>query len=80
MNTLFRIVGGSIGPVLAAAIMAGYQVPWQPYPFGPIIMVTKEIGFVYAWIAGAIFALIGLLFVLSFRPGKDACFEPGKEA
>jgi EmrB/QacA subfamily drug resistance transporter len=80
MNTLFRIVGGSIGPVLAAAIMAGFQVPWQPYPFGPIIMVTKEIGFVYAWIVGAIFALIGLLFVLGLRPGRDIHFETGTEA
>jgi MFS family permease len=77
MNTLFRIVGGSIGPVLAAAIMAGYQVPWQPYPFGPTIMVTQEIGFVYAWIIGAIFALIGMLFVLSLRPGRDTHFDSG---
>jgi EmrB/QacA subfamily drug resistance transporter len=75
MNTLFRIVGGSIGPVLAAVIMASYQVPWKPYPFGPTIMVTTETGFVMAWVVGATFALIGLLFVLLLRPGKDSFFE-----
>ncbi|MEI6796477.1 MAG: MFS transporter [Methanomassiliicoccales archaeon] len=81
MNTLFRIVGGSIGPVLAAVIMASYQVGWKPSPFGPTILVTTETGFIMAWIVGGIFALIGLLFVLVLRPGKDITFDaPGKEA
>jgi EmrB/QacA subfamily drug resistance transporter len=80
MNTLFRIAGGSIGPVLASVIMAGYQVAWKPSPLGPTIMVTTETGFVMAWIVGGASALIGLIFVLVLRPGKGICFDtPGED-
>jgi len=69
MNSLFRVIGGSIGPVLASVIMAQFTVGWTP-PGMPSIMVelTSESGYVWAWAAGAIFAFIGLILSLVIKP------------
>ncbi len=52
MNTLFRVIGGSVGPVLAAAIMSSYAVmvllPGYPSP----MEMTSEHGYVVCWIVG----------------------------
>jgi len=68
MNTLFRIVGGSIGPVLAAAILAGNTVA-----LGPAVFYT-ETGFVHVWTVGLVFAIIGLVASVALRPRpEDLC-------
>jgi len=75
MNTLFRVIGGSVGPVLAAAMMSSYAVmvtlPGYPFP----IEMTSEQGYVITWIIGGIFAAIGLVIALVLRPGKGMKYE-----
>ena len=77
MNTLFRIIGGSIGPVLASVIMAGYLVAYNPpgAPADVILEVTSDQGFVWAWIAGMAFSLIGFVVALVMRPGHGLDYE-----
>ncbi|MDD1772209.1 MAG: hypothetical protein LUQ09_04745 [Methanomassiliicoccales archaeon] len=73
MNTLFRIIGGSIGPVLASAVMSGYVVlVTMPYY---TVEYTSEEGYVMSWTVGAAFALIGLVLALIIRPGRNSSFE-----
>jgi EmrB/QacA subfamily drug resistance transporter len=73
MNTLFRIVGGSVGPVIGAAIMATFVVSMN---VGPVMMdVTSEDGYVWTWIAGMAFCLVGFLVTVMFRPGKGLDYE-----
>jgi MFS family permease len=75
MNTLFRVIGGSVGPVLAAAMMSSYAVmvtlPGYTFP----IEMTSEQGFVITWIIGGIFAAIGLVIAVVLRPGKGMKYE-----
>lgn len=66
MNTLFRIVGGSIGPVLATAILATNTIA-----FGSMVLYTEE-GYVQAWAVGLAFALIGLAASIFLRP-REVC-------
>ena len=68
MNTLFRVVGGSIGPVLASAILASYVVfiPHVPIPF------YSEAGYEQAWLVGAIISFVGMIIAFTFRPRKGA--------
>jgi len=73
MNTLFRIIGGSIGPVLATAVMASYAVAVQMGPF--LIELTTEEGYVMSWLVGAAFAFVGLLLALVMRPGRGISYE-----
>jgi EmrB/QacA subfamily drug resistance transporter len=78
MNTLFRVVGGSIGPVLGAVVMARYVTTWLPpgAPAGmPGIELTTETGYMWAWVIGAAFAAVSLCLALAFRPGKGASSE-----
>jgi MFS family permease len=66
MNTLFRIIGGSVGPVLATAILATNTVA-----FGSMVLYTEQ-GYVDAWTAGLLFALIGLAASIVLRP-REVC-------
>lgn len=78
MNTLFRVVGGSIGPVLGSVVMARYVTAWLPpgAPAGmPGVELTPETGYVWAWVVGACFAAISLCLALAYRPGRDASSE-----
>ncbi len=64
MNTLFRVVGGSVGPVLAVVILSDYT---------QIVMghaVYTESGYVTTWIFGALLSLIGLVCAIILRPKK----------
>jgi MFS family permease len=73
MNTLFRIVGGAIGPVLAAVILADYTMT---FPIGPgqTITLFTEQGYIQTWWVGLGFALIGLVAAVVLRPrAKDIC-------
>lgn len=73
MNSLFRIVGGSIGPVLASAVMSGYAVlvtlPFYTAKF------TSEEGYVVSWAVGAAFAVAGLVIALLLRPGRGISYH-----
>ncbi len=77
MNTLFRVVGGAIGPVLASVIMAQYLAPFTPIP-GLTVNLFSETGYVWAWIAGGLFALLGLIFALILRP-RESDYELTEE-
>jgi MFS family permease len=65
MNTLFRVVGGSVGPVLAVVILSNYTMSLQ----GNVIYT--ESGYVTTWIVGVVFALIGLVCAIALRPKQQ---------
>lgn len=69
MNTLFRVIGGSIGPVLGAAIIAGYTVLWNPPGSPPYVLVkiASESGYEMAWLAGCVFSAVGLIVAYTFH-------------
>ncbi|QLH74335.1 MAG: MFS transporter [Methanomassiliicoccales archaeon] len=69
MNTLFRVVGGSIGPVFASVIMASYTIDVGP------MTLTGEDGYIWTWVAGIIFSFLGFLVVMTMRPGRGLDFE-----
>ncbi|OPY32513.1 MAG: bicyclomycin/multidrug efflux system [Methanomassiliicoccales archaeon PtaU1.Bin124] len=73
MNTLFRVVGGSIGPVIGTAITAGFAV--AIIVPGHTIMGTSVDGYIWAWTAGMVFSGIGFLVALILRPGKGLDYE-----
>jgi predicted MFS family arabinose efflux permease len=64
MNTLFRVVGGAVGPVLAVVILSNYSQIIAGHP------VYSESGYVATWIVGVIFSLIGLACAVLLRPKK----------
>jgi MFS family permease len=64
MNTLFRVVGGAVGPVLAVVILSNYTQIVFGRP------VYTENGYVMTWIVGAVFSLIGLVCAILLRPKK----------
>jgi MFS family permease len=64
MNTLFRVVGGSVGPVLAFVILSNYTQVVMGHP------VYTENGYVTTWILGAVFSLMGLVCAIMLRPKK----------
>jgi MFS family permease len=70
MNTLFRIVGGSIGPVLAAVILAEYKIS-----IGNIITpFSTETGYMWTWAIAVVFAVIGLAAAIVLKPrAADKC-------
>jgi MFS family permease len=79
MNTLFRIVGGAIGPVLATVILAANVVL---FPVGPTtISLYSENGFIQTWWVGFGFAVIGLIcaLVLRPRPQDQECDVPAAD-
>jgi hypothetical protein len=71
MNTLFRIIGGSIGPVLAAVVLAGYTFDFPVAP-GISIPLWSEEGYVQTWWLGFAFAAIGTVAALVLRPRTAA--------
>jgi MFS family permease len=76
MNTLFRIVGGSIGPVLAAVILAANSALYQVGP-STFINLPTENGYMQTWWVGLGFALVGLAAALVLRPrAEDKCAIP----
>ncbi len=74
MNSLFRVIGGSIGPVLGGVIMAQFTVDWIPpgAPSEMAVQLTTETGYVWAWVVGAVFAFIGLILSLIIRPESNS--------
>jgi MFS family permease len=79
MNTLFRIVGGSIGPVLAAVILASSSFSYQIAP-SIFVDLYKVEGFVQTWWVGFAFSFIGLMAALVLRPrAKDRCEIPDED-
>jgi predicted MFS family arabinose efflux permease len=78
MNTLFRIVGGSIGPVLAAVILAGSTVSVH---MGPVVIDMYAVeGYITTWWVGFAFALVGLTAAIFLRPRtQDKCEIPKEE-
>ncbi|MEM0449328.1 MAG: MFS transporter [Methanomassiliicoccales archaeon] len=75
MNTLFRVVGGSIGPVLGSVITASFMVnyfpPGSPFP----IQLPGETGYTMVFMVAGLIAFIGAMICALMRPGKGACFE-----
>ncbi|MBI0583282.1 MAG: MFS transporter [Methanomassiliicoccus sp.] len=79
MNTLFRIVGGSIGPVLAAVILASHAFPFQVAP-GIYVNFFAIEGYIQTWWVGFAFALIGLIAAIFLRPRPaDRCDIPPED-
>ena len=62
MNTLFRTIGGAIGPALSAAVMAPYIIP------GFEELYRYE-GFDRIWTVATVFAIVAFLIALIFRKG-----------
>jgi predicted MFS family arabinose efflux permease len=79
MNTLFRIIGGSIGPVLAAVVLAGYAFDFQVAP-GISIQLWEVEGYVHTWWLGFAFAVIGLVAALVLRPRTRAKADAPKQS
>lgn len=76
MNTLFRIVGGSIGPVLATVVLTASSFSYQVAPHVFVNMYAVE-GYINAWWVGFAFAVVGLLAALILRPRpQDRCEIP----
>ncbi|MDD1747096.1 MAG: MFS transporter [Methanomassiliicoccales archaeon] len=75
MNTLFRVVGGSIGPVLASVITASFLVSYIPpggtYP----VSIPGEEGYMLVFLLGAVLALIGGIVAIIMRPGHGISYE-----
>jgi len=67
MNTLFRIVGGSIGPVLAAVILTANSFQYQVAP-SVFVELYKVDGYIQAWWVGFALALVGLAAAIVLRP------------
>jgi len=81
MNTLFRVIGGSIGPVLGSVILAGFMVSWNPpgSPASVTVKIASETGYVWAWTVGAICAIIGMIAALVFRSTEGSSFTETPE-
>ena len=75
MNTLFRVVGGSVGPVLAAAIMTSYAVLFFPSGSPVPVEYTSESGYTLVWTIASVFSFIGMALSLIMRPGKGLSYE-----
>jgi len=72
MNTLFRVIGGSIGPVLGTTILAGFAVEVLIAPGMTITAYTID-GYVWTWMVAFVIMFIGTVvaFMLrSERPNK----------
>ena len=65
MNTLFRVVGGAVGPVLAVVILSNYTKVFMGRA------MYSESGYVATWIVGAVFSVIGLVCAILLRPKKQ---------
>jgi MFS family permease len=75
MNTLFRVVGGSIGPVLGGVVTAAFLVSWYP-PGSPVpIEIAGEQGYIAVFLLAAVLAFIGSVICIILRPGRGICFE-----
>jgi EmrB/QacA subfamily drug resistance transporter len=74
INSLFRVIGGAVGPVLGAVIMAQFVVLWSASPSVAVILTT-ETGYIWAWVAGALSALVGFLIAVVIHPEKGTCYE-----
>lgn len=79
MNTLFRIVGGSIGPVLATVILASSAISVQVAPH-VFVQMYAVAGYIDAWWVGFGFAVVGLVASVLLRPrAKDKCDIPPED-
>jgi EmrB/QacA subfamily drug resistance transporter len=75
MNTLFRVVGGSVGPVLASVITTSFLVsyfpPGSPFP----IEIPGEEGYMVVFLLGGVLAFIGAIVSIIMRPGHGLSYE-----
>lgn len=60
MNTMFRLIGGSVGPVLGTMILSGYALDG--------LLAYDIDGYVMTWIAGALFCAIGCISAYMLKP------------
>jgi EmrB/QacA subfamily drug resistance transporter len=75
MNTLFRVVGGSIGPVLASVIITSFLVSYTP-PGSPFpIEIPGVEGYMFVFLLGGVLALIGAVVCVIMRPGHGLSYE-----
>ena len=72
MNTMFRLIGGSIGPVLGTAILSGFVVFEM---FG--LRYYGFEGYIWTWVAGMLFCIIGGISAYMLKPKADAACTPG---
>ncbi len=66
MNTMFRLIGGSIGPVLGTAILSGFVV-FEMYG----LRYYGFDGYVWTWVAGMLFCIIGAISAYMLKPKND---------
>lgn len=66
MNTMFRLIGGSIGPILGTAILSGYVVTSIH-----AVKIYGIDGYIWTWVAGAIFCLIGTVMAYFLKSRSD---------
>lgn len=69
MNTLFRVIGGSIGPVLGTSILAGFAVDVLVAP-GVHLTAYNIDGYVWTWIVAFAIMLIGTIVAFMLRMKK----------
>ena len=63
MNTMFRLIGGSIGPVLGAMILSEFVA------FSMFSVSIYDIeGYVWTWAAGALFCFVGTVSAMLLKP------------
>lgn len=63
MNTMFRLIGGSIGPVLGTMILSNYAL-------GGMFAYGIE-GYVWTWVTGALFCVMGCISAYLLKPKRD---------
>ena len=75
MNTLFRVVGGSVGPVLATLVLSNYTIDVHGH------VLYSEAVYITTWMVALAFSVIGLIIAIALRPStKDLeCDIPAQE-
>lgn len=66
MNTMFRLIGGAIGPVLGVTILSGYVIDIF---YG--VKIYGIDGYVLTWVAGVVFCVLGSVSAFILKPKKS---------
>lgn len=69
MNTLFRVIGGSIGPVLGTTILASFAIE-VTVGAGVTLIAHSIEGYVWTWVAAFIIMVIGTFAAFMLRTKK----------